>query len=104
MPLCQKCGTDNHESLEECLYCGHTLQSKKPVNINPLSSIPRPDTNNQPLDIGFFIQLGLALFFPFIGFIMFLNASIRRDKKAKYLLLAALLNIVWSVIVSINTV
>ena len=104
MPLCPECGTDNHESLEECMYCGHSLQSKKRVDINPLSSISRPDTNNQQLDIGFFIVLGLALFFPFIGFIMFFSAIKRGDNKAKYILFAALLNIIWSMIVSVNTV
>lgn len=104
MPLCPKCGTDNHESLEECMYCGHSLQSKKRVDISPLSSLPTYRSNNQNIDFGFFILLGLALFFPFIGFILFFSASKRGDNKAKYILFAALLNIIWSMIVSVNTV
>lgn len=32
MAMCTKCGTENHESLEECLYCGASLSFKSMQN------------------------------------------------------------------------
>lgn len=37
MAMCTKCGTENHDSLEKCLYCGTTLSmiSMESEQLNP---------------------------------------------------------------------
>lgn len=104
MPLCPECGTDNHASLEECIYCGHPLHNKKPSVLNTRSTEKKQQPSNPPIDLGFLILIGLALFFPFVGFIVFFSVFKRQDNRAKYILFAAILNIIWSMIVSVNTV
>lgn len=87
MPLCPYCGTDNHESLQECMYCGEALHLK------PQTSDRKKPTTFQ---LSAFIYLIFAFLFPFIGFIFFLNAYRKGETFASLYIFAAVINIVWT--------
>ena len=76
MAMCTKCGTENHDSLKECLYCGASLSFKSMQNdqFNP-EIMANPEHRERIFEDQFeklsktkliYIFYLLAFFFPFI--------------------------------------
>jgi uncharacterized membrane protein YvbJ len=76
MAMCTNCGTENHESLDECLYCGASLSFKSIHNQQFNSEIlANPEHRERIFEDQFeklsktkliYIVYLLALLFPFI--------------------------------------
>lgn len=76
MAMCTKCGTENHDSLKDCLYCGASLSFKSMQNdqFNP-EIMANPEHRERIFEDQFeklsktkliYIVYLLALLFPFI--------------------------------------
>ena len=96
MPLCPNCGTDNHDTLEECMYCGESLKTKK-QSIPPISFKPQ-NNSTQKISTNTLISIILSLFFPFIGFILFYTSNRKNEPYAQFYLYAAVLNLIWTLV------
>ena len=60
MAICQSCGTENHETLENCRYCGADLK-KKHASFETFHHRP---TSRQMSDKNYFVLLLLFIFLP----------------------------------------
>lgn len=60
MSICRSCGTDNHESLESCIYCGKPLKEKKQT-FEAFANINR---DQQSSDLNGIVLLLLFIFLP----------------------------------------
>lgn len=60
MPICPHCGTDNHASLETCMYCHKPLKEKKQT-FEAFSNIKR---DQQSSDLNGIVLLLLFIFLP----------------------------------------
>ena len=94
MPLCPNCGTDNHDTLEECMYCGESLKPQKQTN--PQLSFQTHHSTSLSIGINTIFSIILSLIFPLIGFVLFYTASKKGQKFASLYLFAAVLNLIWT--------
>lgn len=92
MALCPSCGTDNHESLTECMYCGHTLNP-----IKKTTYISNRTTGNT-IDGKFIVYCIIAFSIPIVGF--FLYRSYSKTKEGKIILFLATIQLFWSIVTS----
>lgn len=60
MPICPHCGTDNHASLETCIYCNKPLKENKQT-FETFSNIKRDENSS---DLNGIVLLLLFIFLP----------------------------------------
>lgn len=101
MPLCPKCGTDNHQALKECMYCGESLnpQYESPLlrsdkyldeSSSSISEAKKPPVN-------FIFYLIISIIVPFFGFFFYSQIRRAHPKHAQILLIVSIISLVFNI-------
>jgi len=101
MPLCPKCGTDNHQALKECMYCGVTLKQEQETKslrsdayLDQRASSIGEGKKRPPLYI---FYLMVALFVPLFGFFFYYQLRKTDPKYAMLMLVVSIISLVFNI-------
>lgn len=101
MPLCPKCGTDNHQALKECMYCGETLnpQYESPLlrSDKYLDETSSSISDSKKSLVNFIFYIIIAIIIPFFGFFFYFQLRRIYPKQAQILLIISIISLIFNI-------